>query len=63
VFGRPDPEWGQRVVAAVVPAQGADPALAQLRPWVAERLGAPAARASCTAATPTPPLAPWTSTT
>jgi o-succinylbenzoate---CoA ligase len=43
VFGRPDPEWGQRVVAAVVPADGADPVLARLRPWVAERLGAPAA--------------------
>jgi O-succinylbenzoic acid--CoA ligase len=43
VFGRPDDEWGQRVVAAVVPAPGAEPDLATLRPWVAERLGAPAA--------------------
>ena len=43
VFGRPDDEWGQRVVAAVVPAEGARPSLAALRPWVAERLGAPAA--------------------
>ncbi|RBY75041.1 AMP-dependent synthetase [Geodermatophilus sp. TF02-6] len=43
VFGRPDDEWGQRVVAAVVPAPGAEPDLAALRPWVAERLGAPAA--------------------
>jgi O-succinylbenzoic acid--CoA ligase len=43
VFGRPDPEWGQRVVAAVVPAPGAAPTLETLRPWVAERLGAPAA--------------------
>jgi O-succinylbenzoic acid--CoA ligase len=43
VFGRPDPEWGQRVVAAVVPAEGAAPSLEALRPWVAERLGAPAA--------------------
>ncbi|RBY97217.1 AMP-dependent synthetase [Blastococcus sp. TF02-8] len=43
VLGRPDPEWGQRVVAAVVPAAGATPLLADLRPWVAERLGAPAA--------------------
>ncbi len=43
VFGRADDEWGQRVVAAVVAAPGADPALDQLRPWVAERLGAPAA--------------------
>ncbi|MGY1834248.1 o-succinylbenzoate--CoA ligase [Blastococcus sp. SYSU DS0510] len=43
VFGRPDPEWGQRVVAAVVPAAGATPALADVRPWVAQRLGAAAA--------------------
>ncbi|MGY1691290.1 o-succinylbenzoate--CoA ligase [Geodermatophilus sp. SYSU D01105] len=43
VFGRPDDEWGQRVVAAVVPAPGAEPDLAGLRPWVAERLGPPAA--------------------
>lgn len=43
VFGRPDPEWGQRVVAAVVPAPGSAPSLESLRPWVAERLGAPAA--------------------
>jgi O-succinylbenzoic acid--CoA ligase len=43
VFGRPDTEWGQRVVAAVVPAPGAIPDLATLRPWVAERLGAAAA--------------------
>jgi O-succinylbenzoic acid--CoA ligase len=43
VFGRPDEEWGQRVVAAVVPADGARPSLAALRPWVTERLGAPAA--------------------
>jgi len=43
VLGRPDDEWGQRVVAAVVPAAGAEPDLAALRPWVAERLGAAAA--------------------
>ncbi|SNR97065.1 O-succinylbenzoic acid--CoA ligase [Geodermatophilus pulveris] len=43
VFGRPDDEWGERVVAAVVAAPGADPDLAALRPWVAGRLGAPAA--------------------
>ncbi|WP_104525617.1 o-succinylbenzoate--CoA ligase [Blastococcus atacamensis] len=43
VFGRADPEWGQRVVAAVVAAPGAAPDLALLRPWVADRLGAPAA--------------------
>ena len=43
VFGRPDAEWGQRVVAAVVPAPGATPQLAVLRPWVGQRLGAAAA--------------------
>ena len=43
VTGRPDPEWGQRMVAAVVPAPGATPTLAGLRPWVADRLGAAAA--------------------
>ncbi|MEU2347235.1 o-succinylbenzoate--CoA ligase [Modestobacter sp. NPDC049651] len=43
VTGLPDPEWGQRVVAVVVPAPGATPELAELRPWVAERLGAAAA--------------------
>jgi o-succinylbenzoate---CoA ligase len=43
VFGRPDDEWGQRVVAAVVPAGGSAPDLAALRPWVTERLGAPSA--------------------
>jgi O-succinylbenzoic acid--CoA ligase len=43
VFGRPDPEWGQRVVAAVVAASGAVPELGDLRAFVAARLGAPAA--------------------
>jgi O-succinylbenzoic acid--CoA ligase len=43
VFGRPDPEWGERVVAAVVASPGTAPSLEALRPWVAERLGAPAA--------------------
>jgi O-succinylbenzoic acid--CoA ligase len=43
VFGRPDDEWGQRVVAAVVPTPGHRPDLAELRPWVTERLGSPAA--------------------
>ncbi|MEX5717498.1 o-succinylbenzoate--CoA ligase [Geodermatophilus maliterrae] len=43
VFGRPDEEWGQRVVAAVVPSAGAAPDLTALRPWVADRLGAPSA--------------------
>jgi O-succinylbenzoic acid--CoA ligase len=43
VLGRPDDEWGQRVVAAVVPDGGRAPELADLRAWVAERLGPPAA--------------------
>ena len=43
VLGRPDEEWGQRVVAAVVPAPSEFPELAVLRAWVAERLGVPAA--------------------
>jgi o-succinylbenzoate---CoA ligase len=43
VLGRPDDEWGQRVVAAVVPAEGMVPELGDLRRWVGERLGAPAA--------------------
>jgi O-succinylbenzoic acid--CoA ligase len=43
VFGRPDEEWGARIVAAVVPSAGASPTLAALRPWVTARLGAPAA--------------------
>ncbi|MGY1837826.1 MULTISPECIES: o-succinylbenzoate--CoA ligase [unclassified Modestobacter] len=43
VAGLPDPEWGQRVVAAVVPAPGAAPALPELRTWVTDRLGAAAA--------------------
>ncbi len=42
VFGLPDEEWGQRVVAAVVPA-GTAPELAALRGWVAARLGVPSA--------------------
>jgi O-succinylbenzoic acid--CoA ligase len=43
VFGRPDDEWGSRVVAAVVPTPGAALQLTTLRAWVTERLGAPAA--------------------
>lgn len=43
VVGRPDPEWGQRVLAAVVPAGDRAPELPELRRWVADRLGAPAA--------------------
>jgi O-succinylbenzoic acid--CoA ligase len=30
VVGRPDPEWGQRVVAVVVPAQGSEPPTLEL---------------------------------
>ncbi|MEI4270162.1 o-succinylbenzoate--CoA ligase [Klenkia sp. LSe6-5] len=43
VLGRPDAEWGARVVAAVVPSPGGAPDLAVLRSWVTARLGAPAA--------------------
>lgn len=44
VVGRPDPEWGERVSAVVVPVDpGAPPTLAQLRAWVRERLPAYAA--------------------
>jgi O-succinylbenzoic acid--CoA ligase len=43
VFGRADDEWGQRVVAAVVPVPGTVPALPSLRSWVTDRLGAPSA--------------------
>ncbi|MBW3548059.1 MAG: acyl--CoA ligase [Actinobacteria bacterium] len=44
VAGRPDPEWGQRVVAFVVPARpGAPPSLASLRAWAKQRLPAYAA--------------------
>ncbi|MGH9282173.1 MAG: class I adenylate-forming enzyme family protein, partial [Acidimicrobiales bacterium] len=38
VAGRPDPEWGQRVVAVVVPADpDHPPALDALRSWVKQR--------------------------
>jgi len=44
VVGVPDPEWGQRVVALVVPATGAAvPPLDALRAAVRERLGAASA--------------------
>lgn len=44
VAGRPDPDWGQRVVAWVVPAAGAaPPSLAALRDHVAATLPRPAA--------------------
>lgn len=41
VVGVPDPEWGQRVAAVVVPADAAaPPTLAVLRAWVTEHLPA-----------------------
>jgi O-succinylbenzoic acid--CoA ligase len=44
VLGVPDPEWGQRVVALIVPAgPGAPPTLDTLRAHVRERLGSAAA--------------------
>jgi o-succinylbenzoate---CoA ligase len=40
VVGHPDPEWGEHVVALVVPAEGlAAFGVEELRRWVAERLG------------------------
>jgi O-succinylbenzoic acid--CoA ligase len=42
VTGRPDPEWGERVVAHVVPRDaGAPPSLDDLRAFARERLTAP----------------------
>ncbi|MDH2426206.1 AMP-binding protein [Sphaerisporangium sp. TRM90804] len=39
VAGRPHPEWGEEVVAAVVPADpSAPPSLEELRAWVKDRL-------------------------
>jgi O-succinylbenzoic acid--CoA ligase len=40
VAGVPDPEWGQRVVAWVVPADAAAPSLADLRTAVSQHLAA-----------------------
>ncbi|HUR74730.1 MAG TPA: AMP-binding protein [Sporichthya sp.] len=39
VVGRPDPEWGQVVVAVVIPAGGTPCHLGELRDLVADRLG------------------------
>ncbi len=42
VTGAPDPEWGERVVAHVVPAvRAAPPALAELRAFASRRLSGP----------------------
>lgn len=38
VVGRPDPEWGHRVVAVVVPTRGAEPTLDALRALVRDHL-------------------------
>ena len=38
VVGIEDPEWGQRVAAAVVPAAGHPPELESLRAWGKERM-------------------------
>ncbi|WP_063129765.1 class I adenylate-forming enzyme family protein [Nocardia fusca] len=38
VIGLPDDDWGERVVAAVVPVQGRTPDPASLQDWVRERL-------------------------
>jgi O-succinylbenzoic acid--CoA ligase len=38
VRGRPDPEWGEAVVAVVVPRAGAAPTADELRAWCGERL-------------------------
>ncbi len=38
VVGIPDPEWGERVAAAIAPRPGADVALDALRDWASARL-------------------------
>ncbi|MFF5261455.1 AMP-binding protein [Actinomadura viridis] len=43
VVGRPDPEWGERVTAVVVPGGTPAPTLEELRAWVRERMPACAA--------------------
>jgi len=43
VAGLPDPEWGARVTAWVVPIAETAPTLAELRTWVSDRLAAFAA--------------------
>jgi len=56
-LGVADPEWGQRLVAVVVPF-GRMPALAELRQWVAERAGRAAAPREVLAAVALPLLGP-----
>jgi o-succinylbenzoate---CoA ligase len=57
VIGRPDREWGERVVAVVVPvASGEVPALEDVRRWVADRLGAVQAPREVVVATTLPTL-------
>ncbi|MCZ2848292.1 o-succinylbenzoate--CoA ligase [Modestobacter sp. VKM Ac-2978] len=56
VTGLPDPEWGRRVVAAVVAAPGTTPDLAELRPWVTTRLGAASAPRELTVVDAVPTL-------
>ena len=41
VVGLPDPEWGERVTAAVVATEGAAPDEELLRRWLRERLAGP----------------------
>ncbi|PZS13431.1 MAG: 2-succinylbenzoate-CoA ligase, partial [Solirubrobacterales bacterium] len=40
VFARPDPEWGEAIVASVVLREGAAAPVAELRAFCAERLAA-----------------------
>lgn len=57
VIGQPDREWGERVVAVVVPvASGEVPALEDVRRWVADRLGAVQAPREVVVATTLPTL-------